>query len=202
MKRGRIITVGIVGLLAAGAIAGWSMIRRGFSARDNPSVLETYIARAARRFAIPAEAKNARNPFTPTLEILNEARVHFADHCATCHANDGSGQTEIGQKLYPKAPDMRLPQTQHLTDGEIYSIIHNGIRLTGMPAWGEAAGDEDSWKLVLFIRHLTQMTPQEMNDMRNFNPKSEMERREEEEEKEFLNGENPSKNSLQKHHHP
>ena len=176
------------------------MIRRGFSARDNPSVLETYIARAVRRFAIPAKAKNAKNPFTPTLELLNEAKAHFADHCATCHANDGSGETEIGQKLYPKAPDMRLPQTQNLTDGEIYSIIHNGIRLTGMPAWGEAAGDEDSWKLVLFIRHLTAMTPEEMKNMERFNPKSEMERTEEDEERQFLSGENPSRKPLHEHH--
>ena len=176
------------------------MIRRGFSARDTPSLLETYIAGAARRFAIPAAAKHAKNPFAPTPEVLAEARAHFADHCATCHANDGSGQTEIGQKLYPKAPDMRLPQTQDLTDGEIYSIIHNGIRLTGMPAWGDAAGDEDSWKLVLFIRHLTQMTPEEMKEMGRLNPKSEAEREEEKQEEEFLRGGNPPV-KVENHHH-
>ena len=67
-----------------------------------------------------------------------------ADHCATCQANGGSGQTEIGQNLYPKAPDMRLPRTQNLRDGEIYYIINNGVRLTGMPAWGESHQAEDS----------------------------------------------------------
>ena len=200
MKRRTMAITLVLTLLGAAGYAGWSMIRRGFSARDNPSVLETYIARAARRFAVSAEAKNAKNPFTPTPEILNEARAHFADHCATCHANDGSGQTEIGQRLYPKAPDMRLPQTQKLTDGEIYSIIHNGIRLTGMPAWGEAAGDEDSWKLVLFIRHLTQMTPEEMKDMGRLNPKSEAEREEEKQEEEFLCGGNPPV-KVKNHHH-
>lgn len=166
-------------------------MRRGFSARDTPTLLETYIARAARRFAIPRAAKQQKNPFALTPEIIAEARAHFADHCATCHANDGSGQTEIGQNLYPKAPDMRLPQTQNLTDGEIYSIIHNGIRLTGMPAWGEAAGDEDSWKLVLFIRHLPTMTSEEMNEMGRLNPKSDAEREEEKQEEEFLRGGNP-----------
>jgi len=66
--------------------------------------------------------------------LIAEAKAHFADHCAICHANNGSGNTEIGRNLYPKAPDMRLPQTLNLTDGELYYTIHNGIRLTGMPA--------------------------------------------------------------------
>jgi mono/diheme cytochrome c family protein len=74
-----------------------------------------------------------------TPEVLSAARSHFADHCASCHGNDGSRKTEIGWNLYPKAPDMRLPETQNLTDGEIYYIIHNGIRLTRMPAWGSPA---------------------------------------------------------------
>ena len=98
------------------------------------------------------------------------------------NGNDGRGKTQIGQNLYPKAPDMRLPQTQNLTDGEIYYTIHNGIRLTGMPAWGRDVTDvkdEDSWKLVLFIRHLPQLTPAEEGEMEALNPKGPGERQEE-----------------------
>jgi hypothetical protein len=84
-------------------------------------------------------------------------------------------------------PDMRQAETQNLTDGEIYYIIHNGIRLTGMPAWGDPGKDDDSWKLVLFIRHLPRMTPQEMKEMEQFNPKSTPDRSEEEDEQRFLN---------------
>jgi len=169
------------------------LVRSGFSARDNPSAPEEFAARAIRSLSIPAAAKRAANPFQATPEILTQAREHFADHCATCHANNGSGKNEIGQNLYPKAPDMRLPQTQNLTDGEIYYIIHNGVRLTGMPAWGEADHDRDSWKLVLFIRHLPQLTPQEEKDMERFNPTSEIDREEKQQEEEFLNGEDSPK---------
>ena len=198
-KRKGVLLMAIVVLL--GLIAGgYLLIRHGFSARDNPSVLEAYVARTVRRLSIPAAAKQANNPFAATPEVLAEARSHFADHCATCHANDGSGQTTIGQNLYPKAPDMRLPQTQNLSDGEIYYIIHNGIRLTGMPAWGKATRDEDSWKLVLFIRHLPKITPGEIREMERLNPKSEMERQEEKEEEEFLRGEEPKKQSTKLHH--
>ena len=178
--------------LAGAAVFGFTTIRRGLSARDNPSAIETYVAKTARRLSVPASERNARNPFAATPEVLTEARVHFADHCATCHSNDGSGKTQIGQNLYPKTPDMRLPDTQSLTDGEIYYVIHNGIRLTGMPAWGTEEKDDDSWKLVVFIRHLPQLMPAEEREMEALNPKVPAEKEEEQEEEQFLNGE-PSK---------
>ena len=178
-----IIAAGVAGTAAF----GYFTIRRGFSARDNPSAMETYVAKTARRLSVPASERNAKNPFAPTPELLSEARAHFADHCATCHGNDGSGKTQIGQNLYPKAPDMRLPATQNLTDGEIYHIIHNGIRLTGMPAWGAEGKDDDSWKLVLFVRHLPQLTAGEEDQMKRMNPRSLEELKEEQEEEQFLN---------------
>lgn len=95
---------------------------------------------------------------------------------------------------------MRLPQTQNLSDGEIYYIIHNGIRLTGMPAWGQAQKDDDSWKLVLFIRHLTQMSPEEMKEMEQFNPKSAKDRSEEEDEERFLNERKTPKMNMKMHY--
>ncbi len=134
---------------------------------------------------------------------MTEARAHFADHCAICHANNGSGKTEIGPNLYPKASDMRLPQTQDLTDGELYYTIHNGIRLTGMPAWGTDEKDEDSWKLVLFFRHLPRLTAVEEREMEALNPKAPEEKQEEQEEEQFLNGGEPDKHlpKAPMHHH-
>jgi mono/diheme cytochrome c family protein len=163
-------------------------------------VLEAYVAKEARNLSIPASERDAKNPFAPTPEVLSEARAHFADHCATCHGNDGNGKTEIGQNLYPKSPDLRQSETQNLTDGQIYCIIHNGIRLTGMPAWGRSGNDDDSWKLVLFIRHLPQMTPQEMKEMEPFNPKSAAERAQEEDEQRFLNEGKTPKIKMKVHH--
>jgi mono/diheme cytochrome c family protein len=174
-----------IACLALGAI--W-LRNTGLSARHAPGPFETAAARRARRFAIPRSAKELRNPLQPTPEAWTEGRKHFADHCAVCHANDGSGNAELGRNLYPQAPDMRLPDTQNLTDGELYYIIQNGVRFTGMPAWGEAGPhDHQSWSLVLFIRHLPKLTPEELKDMEHYNPKSEADRREEREEEEFLN---------------
>jgi len=189
----RIVIVALILLVVIGA-AGMFWIKKmagGFSAREQPSAMETIVARATRGLAIPAGAKDQKNPFMPTPDVLADARAHFADHCAVCHANNGSGKTEMGQNLYPKVPDMRLTQTQNLTDGEIYYVIHNGVRLTGMPAWGSEGKDDDSWKLALFIRHLPQLTPEEERDMESLNPKGPGEKQEELEEQQFLN-ESPS----------
>jgi mono/diheme cytochrome c family protein len=197
----RTLLLSITAASIAGAAAfGWVTIRRGFSARDEPSAIEAYVAKTARALAIPASERDAKNPLAPTPEILSEARAHFADHCATCHGNDGSGKTEIGQNLYPKAPDLRQSETQNLTDGRIYYIIHNGIRLTGMPAWGGPGKDDDSWKLVLFIRHMPQMTPQEMKEMEQFNPKSAADRAEEENEQRYLNEGKTPEMKMKMHH--
>ena len=162
-----IVILVIVGAAGYGAV----LIRHGFSAKDRPSLLETTAARAARNLAIPSQARSGKNPFPSTAQNLEEGKEHFADHCALCHSNDGGGDTEMGRNMYPKPPDMRLPDTQKLTDGELYYIINNGVRLTGMPAWGDSHSGEDSWKLVLFIRHLPQLTAEEKKDMERFNPK-------------------------------
>jgi len=98
---------------------------------------------------------------------------------------------------------MRLPATQQLTDGELFYIIQNGIRLTGMPAWGNgsAQDEEDSWKLVHFIRHLPQITLEEKKAMEKLNPKSPDDLREEQEEEKFLRGEDSYEATPEHHHH-
>ena len=96
---------------------------------------------------------------------------------------------------------MRLPATQTLTDGELYWIIENGIRLTGMPAWGRGGPDDaDTWKLVHFIRRLKDLGPDEINDMRALNPKTPGELEEEREDQRFLAGETPDTPSSHAHH--
>jgi len=191
----RIRTVVTVVAIAAILLATVTFMRLdGFSARSQPSAPERAIARAVRRLAVPRSARSARNPLPFSPEVWADARAHFADHCATCHGNDGRGDTEIGRNLYPKAPDMRLADTQQLTDGELYWIIENGVRLTGMPAWGEGrADDADTWKLVHFVRHLSDLTPEQLEEMARLNPTSRTELEEELQDEQFLQGKDEEK---------
>jgi len=189
--RRNILIVGVAVLVVAGSGLWWLGSAQGFSARKEPTRIEAFFARNARLMAIPSAAKNLKNPVQLTPDVLIEGRRHFADHCAVCHANDGSGNTEVGRNLYPKAPDMREKATQSLSDGALYFIIHNGIRLSGMQAWGaesDADHDHDSWTLVHFIRHLPSLSAEEIKDMQQMNPRSPQEMREEREEEEFLKG--------------
>ena len=201
MKRGRIILLiliavgGVVGFLAA------SILHNGLSARATPTSLEAMMARSARHMAIPKDARATQNPAPDTPENLGEARRHFADHCASCHGNDGSGNTLYGRGLYPKPPDLRLQETQKLSDGELFWIIENGVRFTGMPAFYSPGAQMDSWKLVRFIRHLPQLIMEERIEMESYNPKGPEDRLEEQQEDDFLNGATAKPPTESHHHH-
>lgn len=173
---GFIVLIVLVGLGTLGWF-GYQSFTTGFSAKAEPHWLEVLLARQVRYLAIPLEHRNKTNPVPMTPDVLQESLAHFADHCATCHANDGSGQTPIGQNVYPKAPDLRESATQTMSDGELFWVIHNGIRFTAMPAWGEGDPEQDldSWKLVHFIRHLPALTPEELERMKALNPKTQHE---------------------------
>ncbi|BDG02406.1 c-type cytochrome [Anaeromyxobacter oryzae] len=192
------VAAALVILVGGGAVL---LLRGGLSARPPPSGFEVALARKVRLLAMPSRARDQRNPLAASERILTEGRAHFADHCASCHGNDGSGRTDLGKNLYPRAPDLRAPATQDLTDGELFYVIENGIRFTGMPAWGGAAKPEESWKLVHFVRHLPRLTDAERADMERLNPRSPEEWRELEDEEQFLRGGEPPPREQGGHHH-
>lgn len=178
-------------LVVAGALL--AVQGRGVSARPDPAWAEARAALLLRSWLTPPTYKGLKNPVTATPVNFAGARQHFADHCASCHANDGSGNTRMGQSFYPKAPDMRRPRTQDLSDGELFYFIENGIRMTGMPAWstGTPEGEKASWELVHFIRRLSGLTPDDLATMERFNPTSRDQVEEEQRVEDFLNGADP-----------
>jgi mono/diheme cytochrome c family protein len=199
---GAIVLILLIGL-GTFIWVGYQLFTTGFSAKAEPHALEVFLARQVRYLAIPLEHRNKANPVTLTPEVLQEGLAHFADHCATCHANDGSGQTPIGKNVYPKAPDLREPATQNMSDGEIFWVIHNGIRFTAMPAWGETVPDQDldSWKLVHFIRHLPKLSPEELERMKSLNPKTKRQIEEEAAFEKFLQGDDAAGSAAASGHH-
>jgi len=187
--KARIILAASLTTVGAIFLLGWLRMQHGFSARDQPSSMEAAMASMARQMALPRAVSNLHNPVPATPENVRAGMDHFADHCALCHGNDGSGDTVIGKNLYPKVPDMRLAATQNRSDGELYSIIHNGVRLSGMPAWGESSlgtSDMETWQLVTFIRHLPRLTPAEQVEMEALNPTTPEQRQQDREEYQFL----------------
>lgn len=195
-----VLGFGIVGTLG---LLGYQLFATGFSTRLEPHPIEVFLARKIRHFAIPSERRNAPNPVPMSPAVIQESLAHFADHCATCHANNGSGQTPIGMNVYPKAMDLRLADTQSMSDGELFWVIRNGVSLTAMPAWGEGdpAQDMDSWKLVHFIRHLPNLTPKELDQMKALNPKTKTDLEEEAAFDQFLQGDDAAAARPDSGHH-
>ncbi len=201
MKRGTLILLVLALVAVFVVVAVVSILHNGLSARATPTALERMMARDARHLAIPEDAQALQNPVPASAENLRDARLHFADHCAICHGNDGSGDTMIGRGLYPKPPDLRLPETQKLADGELFWVIENGVRFTGMPAFSSPGSQNDSWKLIDFIRHLPQLTAEERMEMEKYNPKGPNDRLEEQQEDDFLNGATPAGKPESHHQH-
>lgn len=188
MTKRRIIGVAVVVVVLATAVF---LVRgRGFTSRRSPFPLEETVARTARRFLVPSEMRNAVNSVADTPEAVRAGLEHFADHCATCHANDGSGDISLGRSLFPHAPDMRTGPTQAMSDGELFYVIEQGIPLTGMPAWGTGTpeGERSSWELVHFIRQLPDLTNEDIEEMEQLNPRSPAEEQRDRDINDFLSG--------------
>lgn len=204
--RRRTKVIGLVLLLglAIGATMLVQTVRSGLSTQHEPPLVEVVLARTLRRLAVPSDLRGRKNPVPSTSEVLAEGQAHFADHCAVCHGNDGKGQTAMGPNFYPPVPDMTLQETQSQSDGELFATIENGIRLTGMPAWGNGTAESayGSWSLVHFIRRLPTLTPEEADQMRALNPKTRAQWEAEEEERRFLEGgEEPAAETPPAHSH-
>jgi mono/diheme cytochrome c family protein len=191
----RALLVLVVAVCVIGGALAYTLVRRGLSTRDEPSRIEAMLARTMRRLATSGATRTRPNLVPPTEAVVEQARRHYADHCASCHANDGGGDTEIGRGLYPRAPDMRAAKTQSLSDGELFSIIEYGIRLTGMPGWGAGTpeGERDSWGLVHLVRRFPTMSPEDVERIAALTPKTPAQLKDEEETRRFLEGDSPGR---------
>jgi mono/diheme cytochrome c family protein len=134
-----------------GAMLG--ALLQGCTADKHPSQEETDLANAAKDVAIPLEAGKKQNPLPETDEVVSQGQEVFLGSCAQCHGADARGDTGIGRNMAPPAMDLSSSHVQHWSDAELFWIIQNGVRLTGMPAWHSSISDNDTWKLARFIHN-------------------------------------------------
>lgn len=126
----------------------------GCTADKRPTKVETTLANMAKDVVVPIEAESKPNPLAVNKNTLIEGRKVYLQSCAICHGTDGHGHTELGRGMYPPAMDLTSPHVQHWNDPELFWIIQNGVRLTGMPSWKSTISKQDTWKLVNFIHDL------------------------------------------------
>ena len=115
------------------------------------TVMDNSVERRARGIEIPALGDSAQ---------VAEGFEHFNEMCVTCHGAPGVQKSETGEGLNPKAPDLAKAALDW-NDAELFWIIKNGVRMTGMPAFGPTHGDDKIWAIVAFVRKTEKMTPAE-----------------------------------------
>lgn len=139
-------------LVTALIVAAFFLV--GCTANKKPSTVETTLANMAKDVVIPIEAEKMQDPLTVNGGTLREGKTLYLQSCVICHGPDGHGQTALGRSMYPPAMDLTSPHVQHWNDAELFWIIQNGVRLTGMPSWKSTISEQDTWKLVNFIHNL------------------------------------------------
>jgi mono/diheme cytochrome c family protein len=144
------LVLGVISAMLGGLLAGCT-------ADKHPSQDETSVANAAKDVAIPLEAGKMKNPLPETAEVVSQGQEVFLGSCAQCHGPAGRGDSDIGRNMYPPAMDLSSSHVQHWSDAELFWIIQNGVRHTGMPSWRSSISDNDTWKLARFIHNLPRL---------------------------------------------
>lgn len=155
---GMIFGILLVAVLAAAIVFTGSF---NVSAIVPPSKAERRLATFALDRSVSRRATNQENPLPMNAETLRGGLHEFGENCVVCHGAPGVDPGAIGQGLNPGAPDLTLPRVQARSDGELFWITSNGIRMTGMPAFSPTHDEKEIWEMVAFIRHLPEITDEE-----------------------------------------
>lgn len=111
----------------------------------------------------PASAKKLKNPLTATEENIEAGRNLFNRNCASCHAEDGKAKTDVAAGMKVKPTDLTGHETHGITDGEIYWVITNGIKTSGMPGLNTKTKPNERWQMALYVKHLMGEHPHASN---------------------------------------
>jgi mono/diheme cytochrome c family protein len=158
----------LLGFLIVAAAAAVVVFLGSFNvaASSPPGKFEESFARFALNRSVARRAPAAKGLVSPSAEVLRSGLSHFRENCVGCHGAPGVEAAEYGQGLNPAAPDLTLKRVQRRPDGELYWIVSNGIRMTGMPAFSPTHGEQEIWEIVAFLRHLPEISAEEEGQLK------------------------------------
>jgi mono/diheme cytochrome c family protein len=150
-------------VLAAVVIVGFTQIR--LDALQEPGQLETVFATQAKHLLVRWNSRDGIPPPPADLQAsIGEGDKLYAVDCSMCHGSNGHTPTDNGRWMYPRASDLTSPAVQGYSDRELFWIVKNGIRLSGMPAFGKVESDEHIWNLVNYVETLRGSDHRESED--------------------------------------
>ncbi len=149
------ILAAVVILLVIVIAAAYGVLHVNIGALPEPGKVETGFATRAKDWYISRAARHSV-PMPPqsNTTMVSTGEILFGMGCANCHGQDGRKPTPIGQSMYPRVLDLRSPAVQSMSDRELFWVIKNGIRLSGMPGFGRIQSDEQIWDLTYYVRSL------------------------------------------------
>ena len=152
----------IIGIIAAMGIGGmlfaWSGLYDISAAEPHWDATESLIETLRDR-SITVHSKGIQTPDLDDPEYLMAAAGHYHGMCRLCHGAPGAHTNEFARGLYPSPPDFTTGAVQDTrSSAEIYWIVKNGIKMTGMPAFGPTHDETELWGLVAFTRELNEMS--------------------------------------------
>jgi mono/diheme cytochrome c family protein len=159
-------TLLILALLLIGAVLAGASLAIPFhlSALPEPGPFETYVATKWKRWLVHRESHTgASQEPSATSESLANGQMIFGLQCGISHGSDGHTPTDIGRAMYPRAVDLGAAEVQHWSDPELFWIVRNGIRLSGMPAFGKQLSNKQIWDLVHYVRRLQALAQDRRN---------------------------------------
>ena len=153
MKRRILFALLVLLFIAAFVLVGVTQIH--LDALQEPSHFETVLATRAKHILVRRGSRQGI-PSAPTnlRASIEEGDKLFGTECAACHGLDGHKLTDAGRWMYPRAADLTSAEVQQYSDRELFWIVKNGIRLSGMPAFGRVESDEHVWDLANYLRTL------------------------------------------------
>ena len=153
------VGLGLYVVLKSGRIDFSASHKGRFDAQIDEALDEASMA------SITHHAPKTTNPFGSDPKAIAAGLDHFRENCVVCHSAKGVEATEIAKGLNPAPPMLDMADSQKLTDGELFWVISNGVRATGMPAFGPTHKPEEIWHIVSFVRHLPHLTPAESAEL-------------------------------------
>jgi mono/diheme cytochrome c family protein len=158
------VVSGVALSVAVAIVASYVLVRSGLipaNADATPGALETWVARTSLDATLRRDAPRQANPVALTDQNLLQGVHLFARNCAVCHgsASGVASASPIAKGLYQRPPQFATDGVEDDPDGDSYWKIKHGIRLTGMPSFGNVLADQEIWTLALFLKHMDKLPP-------------------------------------------
>ncbi len=119
-----------------------------------PGRVETSVVEWAKH-NVTVGGKRDRNPVRATAETIKSGERTFGYYCVVCHGLDGQNTgVPFAASMSPPIPPLTSYEVQSYTDGQLKSVIANGIAPSGMPASKGTLNDDEIWDIVIYLRHL------------------------------------------------